>query len=89
MLASIQSAGVGQARTESLNFLLNCAGEYLTETTETSFPELRDTVGSRWSLLVWTSQSSGPLNTKLEMMSETINFVPGTLHVTLYLVDKW
>ena len=62
MLASIQSAGVGQVRTESLNFLLNCAGEYLTETTETSFPELRDTVGSRWSLLVWTSQSSGPLN---------------------------
>ena len=53
---------MGRARTESLNFLLDCAGEDLTETTETSFLELRDTVGSGWALLVWTSQSSGPLN---------------------------
>ena len=59
---SIQSVGVGQAWTESLNFLLDCVGKDLAETTETSFPELRDTVGSGWSLLVWISQSSGPLN---------------------------
>ena len=26
---------------------------------------------------------------KLEMMSKTINLVPGSLHITFYLVDKW
>ena len=62
MFTSIQSAGVGRAWTESLNFPLECVGKDLAETTETSFPELRDTVGSGWSLLVWISQSSGPLN---------------------------
>ena len=61
MLTSVQSAGLRQAQTESLNFLLDYAGKDLAETTETSFPEFRDTVGSGWSLLIWISQSSGSL----------------------------
>lgn len=61
MLTSVQSAGLGQAQTESLNFLLDYAGKDLAETTETSFPEFRDTVGSGWCLLIWISQSSGSL----------------------------
>ena len=55
MLTSVQSVGLGQAQTESLNFLLGYAGKDLAETTETSFPEFRDTVGSAWSLLIWVS----------------------------------
>ena len=62
MLTRVQSAGLGQAQTESLNFLLDYAGKDLAETTETSFPEFRDTVGSGWSLLIWISQSSGSLS---------------------------
>ena len=52
--------GVGLDREP--DFLLDCAGEDLAETTETSFPELREMVGSGWALLLWISQSSGPLN---------------------------
>ena len=46
MFTSIQSAGVGRAWTESLNFPLECVGKDLAETTETSFPELRGTEGA-------------------------------------------
>ena len=60
MFTSIQSAGVGRAWTESLNFPLDCVGKDLAETTETSFPELRDMEGEGGPCSSGSPSTQGP-----------------------------